>query len=149
MSSAERRFTVRWSDVDANGHMRHTSFLEFGAEVRIALFQECGFGWKRFEEAGLGPVLLREEIDYLREAALGEEVRVTAEAAGLSPDGARWKVRHLLYDSAGREMARITALGGFIDLSARKLTVPPAELAAGLSRLPRTADFEELKPLRR
>ena len=149
MSPLERRFTVRWSDVDANGHMRHTSFLEFGAEVRIALFLECGFSWKRFEEAGVGPVLLREEIDYLREAALGEEVRVTLENAGLSPDGGRWKIRHLLYDDAGREMARIMALGGFIDLAVRKLVVPPPELAAGLARLPRTADFEELRPLRR
>ena len=149
MSAFERRFTVRWSDIDANGHLRHTAFLEYGAEVRIALFLECGFTWKRFEEAGLGPVLLREEIDYLREAALGEEVRVTLEAAGLSPDGARWKLRHVLHDAAGQEMARVTALGGFIDLAARRLTVPPADLAAGLARVPRTADFEELRPLRR
>jgi acyl-CoA thioester hydrolase len=149
MSPLERRFTVRWSDVDANGHMRNTAYSEYGADVRIALFQEAGFTWKRFEEAGLGPVLLREEIDYLREAGLGEEVRVTLEAAGLSPDGARWKVRHRLYNAAGEEMARVTALGGFIDLAARKLVAPPAELAAGLLRVPRAADFEELKPLRR
>ena len=26
MSPLERRFTARWSDVDANGHMRNTAY---------------------------------------------------------------------------------------------------------------------------
>ena len=49
-----RTFDVRWSDVDANGHMRHTVYPELGAEVRLAWLAEGGFVWKRFEAMGLG-----------------------------------------------------------------------------------------------
>lgn len=145
----ERTYQVRWSDVDANGHMRNTAYSECATDARIAFFREAGFGWRRFEELGLSPVLLREEIDYRREAGLGDRVRVTVQAVGLSPDGARWKLRSLLAGDGGEEMALVSVLGGFIHLADRRLVVPPPELAAALARLERAADFEELRPLRR
>ncbi len=147
--SSEKTYEVRWSDVDANGHMRNTAYSEYATDVRIAFFGEAGFGWRRFEELGLAPVLLREEIDYRREAGLGERVRVTLQAAGLSPDGARWKLRNVLTRAGGEEMARVTVLGGFIHLTDRRLMVPPPELAAALARVERVAAFEELRPLQR
>ena len=145
----ERTYQVRWSDVDANGHMRNTAYSEYATDVRIAFFGEAGFGWRRFEELGLAPVLLREEIDYRREAGLGDRVRVTVQAVGLSPDGARWKLRSLLAGDGGEALALVSVLGGFIHLADRRLVVPPPELAAALARLERAADFEELRPLRR
>ncbi len=107
----EKTYPVRWSDVDANGHMRNTAYSECATDARIAFFREAGFGWRRFEELGLSPVLLREEIDYRREAGLGDQVRVTVQAAGLSPDGARWKLRSLLAGAGGEEMALVSVLG--------------------------------------
>ena len=145
----ERTYQVRWSDVDANGHMRNTAYSEIATDARIAFFREAGFGWRRFEELGLSPVLLREEIEYRREAGLGDRVRVTVQVAGLSPDGARWKLRSVLAGDGGEEMALVSVLGGFIHLTDRRLVVPPAELAAALAGLERVADFEELRPLRR
>lgn len=147
--SFEKTFEVHWSDLDAIGHMRNTAYGEYATDARIAFFGEAGFGWRRFEELGLAPVLLREELDYRREAGLGEQVRVTLHAAGLSPDGARWKLRSALTSAGGEEMALVTVLGGFIHLADRRLVVPPPELAAALARIERVADFEELKPLRR
>jgi acyl-CoA thioester hydrolase len=41
----------------------------------------------------------------------------------------------------------LTIQGGWLDLDARKLVAPPAELAAVLLSLPRTHDFEELPSL--
>jgi len=143
-----RSYEVRWSDADANGHMRHTVYPELGAEVRLAWLAEGGFGWKRFEELGLGPVLLREEIDYLREVGLGGRVRVDLEAVGLSADGGRWKLRHTVYKEDGTAAARILVLGGWLDLTRRRLAVPPAALNELLLSATRAADFAELPPLR-
>ncbi|HTP53213.1 MAG TPA: acyl-CoA thioesterase [Anaeromyxobacteraceae bacterium] len=149
MSAFERHFTIRWSDVDANGHMRNTAYSELCSDTRVAMLAALGFPWERFEALALGPVLLRETIVYRREAALGEDVRVDARVAGLSPDGARWRIRHRLFKSDGLPMARITVLCAWIGFAARRLVVPPAELALALASLERTGAFRELPLLRR
>ncbi len=147
--SFSRVFQLRWSDADANGHVRHTVYPEIGVEARLAWLAEGGFDWKRFEEAGLGPVLLREEIDYLREVGLGEQVTVDLEALALSPDGGRWKLRHTISKTNGETAARVVVTGGWLDLTRRKLVVAPEGLLAILRSAPRAAGFEDLPPLRR
>jgi acyl-CoA thioester hydrolase len=144
-----RSFILRWSDADANGHVRHTVYPELGAEVRLAWLSEGGFGWKRLEEAGVGPVVLREEIDYLRELGLGEAVTVDLEALALSPEFGRWKLRHTFRKEGGEVAARVVALGGWLDLATRRLVAPPEPLARLFAEASRAEGFEELPPLRR
>ena len=144
-----RRFTVRWSDADANGHLRNTAYAEYANDTRVALFAALGYPWTRFQSLRLGPVLFREEIEYRREAAIGEEVLVDAVAAGLAPDASRWAVRHRLWKPDGTEMAVITVTGSWIDLEARRATAPPQDLAEALRTMARVEDFVELPALRR
>jgi len=147
--SISRRFAVRWSDADANGHVRHTVYPELSVEVRLAWLAEGGWDWKRFERDRIGPVLLREEIDYRREVGLNGSVVIDLEAAGLSPDGGRWKIRHTVRKDDGEVAAAVLVLGGWIDLEARRLVVAPPGLLELLLAAPRASDFAELPPLRR
>ena len=66
---------VRWSDMDAYGHVNNARFLTIYEEARVALFfqgaREHGLG--SFEE---GIVIARHEIDYLRPVDYGDPVRV-------------------------------------------------------------------------
>jgi acyl-CoA thioester hydrolase len=66
---------VRWSDMDAYGHVNNARFLTLYEEARVAMFfvgaREHGLG--SFEE---GIVIARHEIDYLRPVNYGEPVRV-------------------------------------------------------------------------
>ena len=149
VSAFTRSFVVRWSDVDANGHMRNTAYSELSSDTRIALFAAGGFAWERFEAMRLGPILLRESISYRQEAGLGEAIQVDVRVAGLSPEGGRWRLRHRLANGRGEQMARVTVLGGFLDFATRRLDVPPPELARVLASLERTGAFRELPPLRR
>jgi acyl-CoA thioester hydrolase len=149
MTEFSREFTLRWSDADANGHVRHTVYSELGVEARMAFLAEGGFGWKELAAAGVGPVLLREELEYRREIGVGERVRVDLRVSGASPDGARWRFRHDVWKPDGERAARVTVTGGWIDLAARRLTLPPDALRALFAAAPRSDDFEELKPLRR
>jgi acyl-CoA thioester hydrolase len=142
-------FPVRWSDTDANGHVRHTVFAEMGVEARMSWLDRAGFGWAWFEEHGFGPVLLEERMEYLRELLIGETVTVDLEICAASPDGGRWRMRHLVTRKGGETAARLTCFGGWIDMQARRLIVPPPDLLAFLTSAPRSADFEELPPLRR
>jgi acyl-CoA thioester hydrolase len=61
-----RRLTVRWADVDANGHMRNTAYSEFAADARIAFLAERGFTLHRLRELGIAPVVLAPSTGHPR-----------------------------------------------------------------------------------
>jgi acyl-CoA thioester hydrolase len=67
--------SVRWSDMDAYGHVNNARFLTLYEEARVAMFfigaRDHGLG--SFEE---GIVIARHEIDYLRPVDYGEPVRI-------------------------------------------------------------------------
>lgn len=149
MESFSRELPLRWSDADANGHVRHTVYSELAVEARMAFLRQAGFGWDRLEAAGIGPVLLREELEYRSELRIDEVVRVDLRVAAASADGGRWRFRHQISKADGRLAATVTVHGGWIDLRTRRLTHPPSELVEAFASAPRTEDFEELKPLRR
>ncbi|MBO4208356.1 acyl-CoA thioesterase [Micromonospora echinofusca] len=71
--------TLRWSDLDAYGHINNARFLTLYEEARVALMFSGGRAWGVGSFAD-GVVIRRHEIDYLRpvDYALG---RATAEAA--------------------------------------------------------------------
>lgn len=143
----ERTFTVIWADIDANRHMRNTAYAEYASHTRFAYLAAHGFTLQRLAELGVGPVVFRESTEYTRELHLDDTLAVTLELAAGAPDGSRWRFRHELLhvaaDGARTRAAVHTIDGAWLHLAARKLTAPPAELAAALAALPRSADFEE------
>lgn len=141
----EHTFHVAWAHIDALGHMGNTAYVELAIDARFLYFQSRGFSPEEFVRAGIGPVLRREEVEYLRELRLLDKVRINVKIAGLSQDCSRFRIVNELYREDGELSARITSLGGWLDLKARKLVVPPPVLAEALRGLERTPDFEELK----
>ncbi|MEU8373890.1 thioesterase family protein [Micromonospora sp. NPDC048894] len=71
--------TLRWSDLDAYGHVNNSRFLTLYEEARVALMFAGGKAWGGGSFAD-GVVIRRHEVDYLRpvDYALG---RATAQAA--------------------------------------------------------------------
>ncbi len=142
-----KTFPVRWADCDANGHMRNTAYSEYAIDVRMAFLAEHGFPYERMAEAGVGPVLMREEIDYQRELKLGETITVDFQQLGLSSDGARFRLLHEFRKENGKPVARIVLEGGWMDLRVRRLAPPPAALARALASVPRAPDYADLPDL--
>jgi acyl-CoA thioester hydrolase len=139
-----KTFHVRWGDMDFNAHMGNTAYLDACVDVRLMYFREHGFSPREFERLRIGPVVLRDELDYFRELRLLEPVRITLELAGLNADASRFRLRNEFFREDGALAARVSTLGGWLDLSQRKLTAPPENLAAALRLLHRSADFQEL-----
>ncbi|HEY8881479.1 MAG TPA: thioesterase family protein [Roseateles sp.] len=137
-------FIAGWGDMDANAHMRNTAFLDRAADVRMMFFAEHGFAMKDFAARRLGPVIAKDEVDYYREVGLLQPITVTLALAGLSADGSRFLMRNDILGEDGRPRARVSSVGGWLDLAARRLVAPPPDLLAALATLPRTADFAEL-----
>ncbi len=71
--------TLRWSDLDAYGHINNARFLTLYEEARVALMFAGGRAWG-VDSFADGVVIARHEIDYLRpvDYALG---RTTAQSA--------------------------------------------------------------------
>ena len=132
-----------WGDMDFNAHMRNTAYLDKSADVRMMYFAGHRFPMSEFARLQLGPVVMRDQIDYYREFRLLDEITVTLALAGLSDDASRMILRNEFFRD-GVLCARVTSTAGWFDLRARKLTVPPPDLAAPLRALDRSEDFQVL-----
>jgi len=129
-------YRTRWADMDPNGHMRHSAYADYAADQRVVLLAAWGYGVARFAQLRLGPILFREETRFLKEVSIGEEIQVDSQLVSMSADGSRWSILHTLYKADGRVAATVSVDGAWLDLDRRKLTVPPAELAAAFATLP-------------
>ena len=141
----EKRFQIGWRDVDPNGHVANMVYLEYAVDTRIAFFASQGFAPANFLKSGFGPVIKNDFVEYFREAALLDELRVTMENGGHSEDFSRFRVINNFYKSSGEPAARVTSIGGWLGLKERKLMEPPDEIKKAWRALERTVDFEELK----
>ena len=144
----EKPMIATWGDMDYNGHMRNTAFLDKSADIRLMFFAEHGMPVEEFMRLKIGPVVRKDELEYFREIRLLEEMRVTLSAAGLSADGSRFLIRNEFWRDNGTLAARVTSSGGWLDLAARKLVVPPDALRDALHVIQQTDDFQVLPSLR-
>ena len=143
----EKTFHVGWAQVDFNGHLGNTSFMDLAVDVRMFFFTENGFSVKEFQRQRFGPVILKDEIEYYKEMYLLDKIRITFQDAGLSEDASRFKIRNEFFREDGKLAARLNTIGGWLDFDKRKLIVPPIELADAMRNLARTEDFEVLQTI--
>ncbi len=140
----ERTFTAGWGDMDFNSHMRNTAYLDKSADIRMMYFSENGFPMAEFVRLRIGPVIMKDEVEYFKEVGLLETLKVTLDQAGLAEDGSRFLLRNEFYKTDGKLVARVTSAGGWLDLAARKLVVPPDALLQAMRTLQKTDDFQVL-----
>jgi acyl-CoA thioester hydrolase len=145
----EKTFFAGWGDMDFNAHMRNTAYLDKCGDVRMMFFAEHGFPMSEFMRLRLGPVILKDELEYFKEVNLLDPLRVTLAVGGMAPDGSRLELRNEFFRGDGKRAARVISYAGWLDLEARRLVVPPPDLLAALQFLQRTADFAELDGLGR
>ena len=142
-------FEIRWSDLDANGHVNYAAYINAVGDLRYRFFTEHGFPPERFEQLGVGPVYTEIQARFLREVRMGETITITFTLSGLSPLGARWKVHHDVLKSSGKKAVSIDIEGVLLDLVSRKPVPPTPELLQAFNLIPRSVDFEALSEMRR
>jgi acyl-CoA thioester hydrolase len=135
-------FATKWSDFDPNRHMRHTAYNDYAAEIRVRYFAKYNFSIDEFTKHNLGPILFTEETSFRKEIHLGEDITVNLKLQGLSENNERWKIVHEVFNKAGQLSAVIKVYGAWIDLSKRKLRVPPIETKEMFDFAERSEDFE-------
>lgn len=140
----ERTFHVGWADVDLNGHLRNTAYIDIAVDVRLFYFEANGFPVTEFHRQRFGPVMMKDEIEYRREVRLMEEVRVNLLLDGVSRDVSRFRLRQDIFKSDGTLAAKLISTGGWLSFDTRKLIIPPSKVVEMWSSLERSENFEEL-----
>jgi acyl-CoA thioester hydrolase len=133
-----------WADMDANAHMANFAYVSKCVDSRMAFFNQNGFPVTEFAKRRIGPVVRRDELEYFREIALHEPITITLALGGMAADGSRFRLVNEVLNGEGTLAARIRSEGGWLDLVARKLVAPPADLLDAFNKMPHATEFEVL-----
>jgi acyl-CoA thioester hydrolase len=121
---------LRWSDLDAFGHVNNSRFLTLYEEARVALmFVEARKAGVTGFEGGV--VVSRHEIDYLRPVDYTDPVHIEMWIEEIRPS--RFTIAYEMFDG--------------VELASRARTVcVPFDLASGRPRRMSVAEREFLEP---
>ena len=136
-----KQFEIRWSDVDANRHLRNSAYIDYMSHTRMSFLMEHNLDQKQLAQRNLGPVAFYEHMYYFREVFPGKPVHVSLQMKGMSEDGMYFLFLHDFYDADGKNFARCEMMGSWIDLSTRKLTGLPDDLLSKFNTFEKSSDF--------
>jgi acyl-CoA thioester hydrolase len=136
-------FEVRWDDVDLNGHLRGSRYLDYAVTARMKVLEQIGWGIPALMRTGITTVLLSEQIVYTHEIHLAAQVTVSCEVIGETEDRSRWRCRHLIERGDGRAAATVYSVGAWFDLASRRIITPPSGLIDAMESL-RVSDWTPL-----
>lgn len=72
----ESRFRVRSYELDGFGHLNHAVYLNYFEQARFDALAAGGFSLERLAERGWAVHVVRVEVDFRREALLGQEMLI-------------------------------------------------------------------------
>lgn len=127
---------IRWADVDAYGHLRHSAYADWATFARSEWFERVGLGPALFTREGVAPITLEETSTFLKEVRLSEALRLSMQLLAASADGSRF-VHEVTFQRGAALVARYRMIGAWFDLKARRIVPPPASIADGCAQLAR------------
>jgi acyl-CoA thioester hydrolase len=127
---------MRWSDMDAQGHVNNSAFFVYLEQARIDLFFDLA-GTEGIDSLARGVVVARHEIDYRRPVLYsGRPLRIELWCSHIG--GASFTVDYALHDDSAAGNG-----AGPVAVQARTRCVP-YDLAAGRARRLEPAEREFL-----
>jgi acyl-CoA thioester hydrolase len=137
---------IRWADIDANNHLRHSVYFDYAAAMRINLLSNHGLTTKKLDEFRIGPILFREEILFKKEVRLEDSLTLDVEVVKATANFSRWSIRHNYYKNEDILCAVLNIDGAWLDLDKRKLAEPNGTIIQAFEQFPKPADFELIIP---
>ena len=142
MSAYTLPISLRWADIDANRHLRHSAYYDFAAAMRMNVLIEHGLSSAKLAELQIGPILFREEAIFKREVHLEDKLTMDIQIVKATNDFSRLSIRHHLVKADGTLAAIINVDVAWIDLVKRKLTIPPEFVRGIFDAMPKARDFQ-------
>ena len=132
---------VLWSQIDANGHLRHSAYSDLCTQARSNMMKQVGFSMQEFAKHKIGPILFKEETIYFKEVRMDEEVYVKVLMTKFNDENHRFSITHELYNSKDVKCAVVNVDGAWMNLVERKLTSIPNELVGLIKFIPKSENF--------
>lgn len=136
-------FKARWADMDFNGHMKNTAFLDYAADSRMLFFKKNGFSLSTFSELQIGPVVFSDFIRYYNELFMYQDFFVSLLLKRINSDGSKFVFVNEFYALNDVKLAAIESEACWLNLRKRKITAPPQELFNIIIDLEKTRDFKK------
>lgn len=113
--------TIKESHLDFYGHMNNAMYLILFEEARWELITQNGYGVKKINETGLGPIILEIKLKFLKEIQLREEVIIETQIVSYEK-----KICILMQKMvrAGEICATAEIVFGLFSLQERRLVLP-------------------------
>ncbi|MGW1376499.1 acyl-CoA thioesterase [Streptomyces sp. NPDC002446] len=115
--------TVRGYETDTQGHLNQSVYLQYAEHARWSLLQASGIRQSAMVDRRIGPVVLETTIRYRRELRAGDEVEVSC--AFVWGEGKTFRVEQTVRTADGAVAAEVSAVGGLLDLTERRLLQDP------------------------
>jgi len=138
----KEKLQFRWSDIDANNHLRHSAYYDFGAMCRIKGMSEKGLTIDFLKSKNIGPIILREEAIFRREIKMEDLVFIDMILIAANQDFSRWFIRHHLTFEDDKLAAIINIDGAWLDLEKRKFGIPDEDIKNIFNSFEKSEDFK-------
>ena len=122
--------TVRGYECDANGHVNHAVYHQYGEHGRTETFRDLGLEIADLTAAGIGPVILETTVRFLAELRAGDEVDILLDLRFGSGKTFRMDIELRRGDVVA---ATITGTMGLLDHATRRLVADPRKRLEALA----------------
>ena len=136
------KVAVRWSDLDANMHVRHSVYYDWTDFARMKFFANVGLTLDVFYENNLGPVIFREEGIFHKEILPADDAVIKIYLLKCTEDFRKWTILHEIWKNEETLCATVIVDGSWIDTKLRKVKAPEASVRDLLAQIPRHECFE-------
>jgi YbgC/YbaW family acyl-CoA thioester hydrolase len=128
---------VRGYETDANGHLNHAIYHQYGEHGRVETLRAAGVEIAPLAAAGLGPVILETTVRFLVELRVGDEARVRTVVRFGTGKSFRMDAEIRRDDTV---CATLTGVMGLLDHTTRRLVADPRGRLRALSADPDAFD---------
>jgi thioesterase-3 len=118
---------VRPTELDSMGHVNNAKFLEYMEWSREDWYNKAKLPYDTFTALGLGTVVVNLNINYRREARLGQHLTVSTEP--IRKGRTSFALRHVIVNANDELVADANVVSVTIDLKSRKASPLPNALA--------------------
>lgn len=121
--------TIKETHLDTFGHVNNAAYLVLFEEARWELITKNGYGLKKIQETGFGPVILEIKIAFLKELRLREQITIETQMISYEK-----KIGKLAQQMIRDDQVCCSAefVIGFFNLRERQLILPTAEWLAAV-----------------
>ena len=118
---------VRPTEIDVMGHVNNAKYLEYMEWSREDWYNKMGLPFDVFTKMGVGTVTVNININYRKEALLGQKLVISTEP--VRKGRTSFVLKHEIYNEQREKVADAEVTSVTIDLKKRKSDALPEPLA--------------------